>query len=78
MSVGNPEAIPPHLDAFRLVEAVRPLATLATLHTFPGRLLVMFQPHGFAPLLARTGYSACWSVATPLTPKGDIRALKVR
>ncbi len=26
------------------------LATLATLHDFPGRLLVMFQPHGFGPL----------------------------
>ena len=26
------------------------LATLATLHAFPGRLLVMFQPHGFGPL----------------------------
>jgi UDP-N-acetylmuramate--alanine ligase len=25
-------------------------ATMATLHTFPGRLLVMFQPHGFGPL----------------------------
>jgi len=25
-------------------------ATLATLHDFPGRLLVMFQPHGFGPL----------------------------
>jgi len=25
-------------------------ATLATLHDFPGRLLVMFQPHGFSPL----------------------------
>jgi UDP-N-acetylmuramate--alanine ligase len=25
-------------------------ATLDTLHTFPGRLLVMFQPHGFGPL----------------------------
>jgi UDP-N-acetylmuramate--alanine ligase len=25
-------------------------ATLATLHHFPGRLLVMFQPHGFSPL----------------------------
>ena len=25
-------------------------ATLATLHTFPGRLLVLFQPHGFGPL----------------------------
>ncbi len=26
------------------------LATLATLHAFPGRLLVLFQPHGFGPL----------------------------
>ncbi|HLI67889.1 MAG TPA: Mur ligase family protein [Caulobacteraceae bacterium] len=25
-------------------------ASLATLHAFPGRLLVMFQPHGFGPL----------------------------
>lgn len=25
-------------------------ATLETLHDFPGRLLVMFQPHGFGPL----------------------------
>jgi len=25
-------------------------ATLGTLHDFPGRLLVMFQPHGFGPL----------------------------
>jgi UDP-N-acetylmuramate--alanine ligase len=25
-------------------------ATLATLHEFPGRLLVMFQPHGYGPL----------------------------
>jgi UDP-N-acetylmuramate--alanine ligase len=25
-------------------------ATLATLHDFPGRLLVIFQPHGFGPL----------------------------
>lgn len=25
-------------------------ATLTTLHDFPGRLLVMFQPHGFGPL----------------------------
>ncbi len=25
-------------------------ATLETLHAFPGRLLVMFQPHGFSPL----------------------------
>ncbi len=25
-------------------------ASLATLHEFPGRLLIMFQPHGFGPL----------------------------
>jgi UDP-N-acetylmuramate--alanine ligase len=25
-------------------------ATLAALHAFPGRLLVMFQPHGYGPL----------------------------
>jgi UDP-N-acetylmuramate--alanine ligase len=25
-------------------------ATLDTLHAFPGRLLVMFQPHGYGPL----------------------------
>ncbi|HEY3145817.1 MAG TPA: UDP-N-acetylmuramate--alanine ligase, partial [Dongiaceae bacterium] len=24
--------------------------TLATLHAFPGRLLVLFQPHGYRPL----------------------------
>lgn len=27
-------------------------ATLATLHAFPGRLMVMFQPHGYGPLRA--------------------------
>jgi UDP-N-acetylmuramate--alanine ligase len=32
-------------------------ATLSTLHDFPGRLLVMFQPHGFGPLrLMREGF----------------------
>ncbi|MES2057104.1 MAG: UDP-N-acetylmuramate--alanine ligase, partial [Pseudomonadota bacterium] len=25
-------------------------ATLDTLHTFPGRLLILFQPHGYGPL----------------------------
>jgi len=25
-------------------------ATLSTLHDFPGRLIIMFQPHGFSPL----------------------------
>jgi len=25
-------------------------ATLSTLHAFPGRLLVLFQPHGYGPL----------------------------
>jgi len=37
-------------------------ATLATLHDFPGRLLILFQPHGFGPLkLMREGFSACFS-----------------
>jgi UDP-N-acetylmuramate--alanine ligase len=32
-------------------------ASLATLHAFPGRLLVMFQPHGFGPLrLMKEGF----------------------
>jgi UDP-N-acetylmuramate--alanine ligase len=32
-------------------------ATLATLHDFPGRLLLMFQPHGFGPLkLMKDGF----------------------
>ncbi len=32
-------------------------ATLRTLHEFPGRLLVMFQPHGFGPLkLMKDGF----------------------
>jgi UDP-N-acetylmuramate--alanine ligase len=30
-------------------------ATLSTLHDFPGRLLVMFQPHGFRPLQVMRG-----------------------
>lgn len=34
-------------------------ATLATLHAFPGRLLLFFQPHGFGPLkLMREGFVA--------------------
>lgn len=36
-------------------------ATLATLHHFPGRLLLMFQPHGFGPLrLLRDEFIACF------------------
>lgn len=32
-------------------------ATLAALHEFPGRLLILFQPHGFGPLrLMRDGF----------------------
>jgi UDP-N-acetylmuramate--alanine ligase len=32
-------------------------ASLATLHAFPGRLLVLFQPHGFGPLrLMKQGF----------------------
>lgn len=30
-------------------------ATLATLHAFPGRLLVLFQPHGYGPLKTMRG-----------------------
>ena len=38
------------------------LATLATLHGFPGRLLVMFQPHGFGPLrLMKDAFIDCFT-----------------
>ncbi len=37
-------------------------ATLATLHAFTGRLLVMFQPHGFGPLkLMKREFIACFA-----------------
>jgi len=37
-------------------------ATLSTLHEFPGRLLVMFQPHGFGPLrLMRDQFIDCFT-----------------
>ncbi len=37
-------------------------ATLATLHAFPGRLLVMFQPHGFGPLrLMKDAFVECFA-----------------
>lgn len=37
-------------------------ATLKTLHDFPGRLLVMFQPHGFGPLnKMKDEFIACFS-----------------
>ncbi len=37
-------------------------ATLATLHEFPGRLLLMFQPHGFGPLrLMREPFVDCFA-----------------
>lgn len=37
-------------------------ATLDTLHDFPGRLLVMFQPHGFGPLrLMRREFVQCFA-----------------
>lgn len=37
-------------------------ATLRTLHDFPGRLLVMFQPHGFGPLRKmRDEFIACFA-----------------
>lgn len=38
------------------------VATLATLHAFPGRLLVLFQPHGFGPLrLMKDGFIDCFA-----------------
>jgi UDP-N-acetylmuramate--alanine ligase len=37
-------------------------ATLKTLHAFPGRLLIMFQPHGFGPLkLMREQFIDCFA-----------------
>lgn len=37
-------------------------ASLATLQSFPGRLLVMFQPHGFGPLrLMKDEFVACFA-----------------
>jgi len=37
-------------------------ATLETLHAFPGRLLLMFQPHGFGPLrLMGDAFVACFA-----------------
>ena len=45
-------------------------ATLATLHDFPGRLLILFQPHGFGPLrLMKDGFIAVF--ANELAP-GDV------
>ena len=36
-------------------------ATLETFHAFPGRLLVMFQPHGYLPLrIMREGFVECF------------------
>ncbi len=36
-------------------------ASLASLHDFPGRLLVMFQPHGFGPLrLMKDAFIDCF------------------
>jgi UDP-N-acetylmuramate--alanine ligase len=36
-------------------------ATLETLHAFPGRLLVMFQPHGYLPIrIMREGLVDCF------------------
>jgi UDP-N-acetylmuramate--alanine ligase len=37
-------------------------ATLATLHAFPGRLLVLFQPHGYGPLkMMRSEFIDCFA-----------------
>jgi UDP-N-acetylmuramate--alanine ligase len=46
-------------------------ATLATLHDFPGRLLVMFQPHGFGPLrLMKEQFIDCF--ARNLAPEDEL------
>lgn len=46
-------------------------ATLAALHEFPGRLLVLFQPHGFGPLrLMRAGFVEAF--ATGLAPEDEL------
>jgi UDP-N-acetylmuramate--alanine ligase len=48
-------------------------ATLAALHAFPGRLLVLFQPHGFGPLkLMKDEFVAAF--AARLAP-GDVLAM---
>ena len=37
-------------------------ATLETLHAFPGRLLLMLQPHGYGPIrLMRDGFVSCFA-----------------
>ena len=37
-------------------------ATLETLHAFPGRLLVMFQPHGYGPICSmRDAFVDCFA-----------------
>ena len=37
-------------------------ATLKTLHAFPGRLMVLFQPHGYGPLrLMKDEFIACFA-----------------
>jgi UDP-N-acetylmuramate--alanine ligase len=37
-------------------------ATLETLHAFPGRLLLMFQPHGYGPIrLMKDGFVSCFA-----------------
>jgi UDP-N-acetylmuramate--alanine ligase len=38
-------------------------ATLETLHAFPGRLLLMFQPHGYGPIrLMRNALVDCFAI----------------
>jgi len=48
-------------------------ATLDTLHAFPGRLLVLFQPHGFGPLKVM-GAELARTFAHKLAP-GDVLVL---
>ena len=48
-------------------------ATLATLHAYPGRLLIMFQPHGYGPLkLMRAEFAATFAAGLA---EGDVLLL---
>ncbi len=46
-------------------------ASLSTLHAFPGRLLIMFQPHGYGPL-KQMGAELVATFATQLTPNDTL------
>ncbi len=48
-------------------------ATLETLHAFPGRLLILFQPHGYGPLkLMRQPLIECFARKFEATPMSSL------